>query len=110
LIPYELLPVPRYCITVSFSGNGPKASVPQKFVDISNSSTTGFSTERLKRIDQWVQQFIDSGNVPNAVLFIARKGNIVYHKAFGYSNIEKRSRLKTQTFFALLLKQKLSLP
>jgi CubicO group peptidase (beta-lactamase class C family) len=78
-----------------------KAAMPQKFVEANNSSTTHFSAERLKRIDQWVQRFIDSGNVPNAVIFVARGGNVVYHKAFGYSNIEKRRPAKTTDIFRI---------
>jgi CubicO group peptidase (beta-lactamase class C family) len=48
-----------------------------------------------------VQQFIDSGNVPNAVIFVAKGGNIVYHKAFGYSNIEKRRPAKNNDIFRI---------
>jgi CubicO group peptidase (beta-lactamase class C family) len=74
---------------------------PQKFVESVNGITPGFSAERLKRIDQWVQQFIDSGNVPNAVIFIAKKGNVVYHKAFGYSNIKNKKPAKNTDIFRI---------
>jgi CubicO group peptidase (beta-lactamase class C family) len=76
-------------------------SPPQKFMEAASGNGSRFSAERLKRIDQWVQQFIDSGNVPNAVIFIAQKGNVVYHKAFGYSNIEKRRLAKSTDIFRI---------
>ncbi len=88
-------------LVLPFLVTAQKAATPQKFVEAINSSTTSFSAERLKRIDQWVQQFIDSGNVPNAVIFIAKRGNIVYHKAFGYSNIEKKKLAKNSDIFRI---------
>ncbi|HVG16350.1 MAG TPA: serine hydrolase domain-containing protein [Chitinophagaceae bacterium] len=74
---------------------------PQNFVETGATNTLRFSKEGLNRIDQWVQQFIDSGNVPNAVIFVAQKGNVVYHKAFGYSNIEKKRRAANTDIFRI---------
>jgi CubicO group peptidase (beta-lactamase class C family) len=78
-----------------------KASTPQKFTEASSVGAAGFSAERLKRIDHWVQQFVDSGNVPNVVVFVARKGTVVYHKAFGYSNIEKKKAARNTDIFRI---------
>ncbi len=88
-------------LVLPFFVTAQKIPPPQKFIEAPNSITSGFSTERLKRIDQWVQQFIDSGNVPNAVIFVAKKGNVVYHKAFGYSNIEKKTSAKKTDIFRI---------
>ncbi|MEJ7589188.1 MAG: serine hydrolase domain-containing protein [Ferruginibacter sp.] len=88
-------------LVLPFLMTAQKAATPQKFTASADAGTKGFSTERLKRIDHWVQQFIDSGNVPNVVIFVAKGGNIVYHKAFGYSNIERRRPSKTSDIFRI---------
>ena len=80
---------------------GQKAAPLQKFSDAVSVGKQIFSAERLKKVDQWLQQFIDSGNVPNAVLFVAKSGTVVYHKAFGYSNIAKRKRATNSDIFRI---------
>lgn len=52
------------------------------------------SPERLQRIDNFVNEYVTKGRIPGAVVFIARNGKIVYHKAFGYSDIENKVTLK----------------
>ena len=50
----------------------------------------GFSSERLSRIDAKMKEWIDSKNVNGGVAFIARDGKVVYHKAFGWFDKEKK--------------------
>jgi CubicO group peptidase (beta-lactamase class C family) len=88
-------------LVLPFLAIAQKSAPPQKFAETIKTSTTGFSADRLKKIDQWVQQFIDSGNVPNAVIFVAKNGNVVYHKAFGYSNIEKKTPAQNNDIFRI---------
>jgi CubicO group peptidase (beta-lactamase class C family) len=61
----------------------------------------GMSSKRLERIDQMLQDYVSRNQVPGAVGFIARRGKVVYHKAFGYSNIETRSPLKKTDIFRI---------
>lgn len=74
---------------------------PQQFSTATKPSEVGFSAERLQRIDNWMRKFIDDGKVPNAVIFVARKGKIVYHKAFGYSNLEKKTPATTSDIYRI---------
>ncbi|MFV8325019.1 serine hydrolase domain-containing protein [Flavobacterium sp. ZS1P14] len=74
---------------------------PQQFSKATKPSDIGFSAERLQRIDKWMQQFIDDGKAPNAVIFVARRGKIVYHKAFGYSNREKKTPAITSNIYRI---------
>jgi CubicO group peptidase (beta-lactamase class C family) len=59
------------------------------------------SSERLVRIDNMLQQTIDSGWTAGAVGFIARDGKIVYNRAFGVSDIETNSALQTDNIFRI---------
>lgn len=59
------------------------------------------SASRLERIDNVLKQAIDSGWIAGATGFIARNGNIVYDKAFGYSNIETKKPLMTDDIFRI---------
>jgi len=58
------------------------------------------SAERLGRIDAMLQEAIDSQAIPGAVALIARRGKIVYFKAFGTANAEQR-KLKTNDIFRI---------
>jgi CubicO group peptidase (beta-lactamase class C family) len=44
-------------------------------------ASAGFSAERLARIDQLIQAYIDSNWIEGAIALVARDGKIVYHKA-----------------------------
>lgn len=58
----------------------------------------GISSERLARIDQMCTQAIADNQVPGIVALIARKGKIVYHKAFGQSKSDGTALQKDDIF------------
>ncbi|MFH0841128.1 MAG: serine hydrolase domain-containing protein [Bacteroidota bacterium] len=59
------------------------------------------SSERLARIDNILQQAVDSSWTAGAVGFIARDGKIIYEKAFGVSDLETRVPMKTDDIFRI---------
>ncbi len=61
----------------------------------------GMSSERLARIDQVINDYVSKKQIPGAVVFIARNGKIVYHKAFGYSDTEKQTPLRKDDIFRI---------
>ncbi len=63
--------------------------------------SAGMSSERLGRIDKMIQSAIDSNWIAGAVGFIARDGEIVYHKAFGVSDLETSTPLKKDDIFRI---------
>ncbi|MGB4293369.1 MAG: serine hydrolase domain-containing protein [Bacteroidales bacterium] len=63
--------------------------------------SAGMSAERLSRIDKMIQSAVDSGWIAGAVGFIARDGKIIYHKAFGVSDIEAKTPLKKDDIFRI---------
>jgi CubicO group peptidase (beta-lactamase class C family) len=73
----------------------------QSFTNAKSAEDAGFSTERLQRLDKLLQGFIDEGIAPNAVTFVARRGQIVHFKAFGYSNLANKTPLKTDDIFRI---------
>jgi CubicO group peptidase (beta-lactamase class C family) len=61
----------------------------------------GLSTERLSRIDAAMQKAVESGELPGAVVLIARDGQLVYAKSFGWQNREKKIPMRTDSIFRL---------
>jgi CubicO group peptidase (beta-lactamase class C family) len=59
------------------------------------------SEDRLSRIDNMLQQAIDSGWIAGATGLIARDSKIVYNRAFGVSDIEAKTPLKTDDIFRI---------
>jgi uncharacterized protein YbbC (DUF1343 family)/CubicO group peptidase (beta-lactamase class C family) len=64
--------------------------------------SVGMSSERLANIDRAVLDSIARKETPGAVVLVARKGRIVYRKAFGDRAIEpKREPMTVDTIFDL---------
>jgi CubicO group peptidase (beta-lactamase class C family) len=80
---------------------------PSQFTAAASAQAAGFSAERLKKVDSFLQAAVSKGLAPNAVTFVARKGQIVHYKAFGYSNLEGRTPLKKDDIFRLASQTKL---
>ncbi len=52
--------------------------------------TVGMSPERLARIDAMLQESVAEGQIPGVVALVARNGKIVYHKAFGSADADRK--------------------
>ena len=63
--------------------------------------SAGVSAGRLARIDTVLKEYIDSGWIAGAVGFISRNGKIIYHKAFGVSDIENNTPMRTDNIFRI---------
>jgi CubicO group peptidase (beta-lactamase class C family) len=63
--------------------------------------SVSISSERLKRIDAFLQKSIDKKEIPGAVAIICRNGKIVYHKAFGSADNTAGRAMKTDDIFRI---------
>jgi CubicO group peptidase (beta-lactamase class C family) len=63
--------------------------------------SVGISTARLGRLDAALQAEISAGKLPGIVVAIARRGKVVYHKAFGVTNLQTREPMRADALFRL---------
>jgi CubicO group peptidase (beta-lactamase class C family) len=73
---------------------------PQELV-AAEPESTGFSTERLARIDSVVIDYLARECFPGAVAFIARHGKIVYYKSFGMRDPETKDPMEKDDIFRI---------
>lgn len=78
----------------------------KSFSETSTPADAGFSENRLDRIDELLEQHVKDQRIPGAVALIVRNGKIVYYKAFGYSDVERRSSLKKDDIFRIASQSK----
>ncbi len=64
-------------------------------------ATAGVSAERLTRVDQFIQHYIDQGRLNGATAIILKDGKMVYYKAFGYSDVEKKTVMQKDQIFRI---------
>jgi CubicO group peptidase (beta-lactamase class C family) len=61
----------------------------------------GFVEERLERIDDTINADIAAGKIPGAVALIAKDGRTIYHKSFGFSDIESQTPMENDSVFRI---------
>jgi len=61
----------------------------------------GFIASRLDRIDDAIDAEIAAGKIPGAVALIARNGKVVYHKSFGYSDVDSKTPMRNDNIFRI---------
>lgn len=66
----------------------------------------GFSAARLARIDAMVNEAIAAGSIPGAVVFIARRGEVVFHKAYGVRDVGTRAPMQRDDIFRIASQSK----
>jgi CubicO group peptidase (beta-lactamase class C family) len=70
----------------------PKAQSPEE---------VGFSAVRLKRLSDRINEGVKAGELPGAVVLIARNGRIVLHEAFGFRDKDAKAEMKLDTIFRI---------
>ena len=61
----------------------------------------GISQARLDRLDHMLQDMIKDQKLPGLVALVARKGKIVYHKAYGYADFESKKTERVDDIFRI---------
>jgi CubicO group peptidase (beta-lactamase class C family) len=61
----------------------------------------GFVADRLNRVTQAFQGFVDSGQIPGAVVLIARNDKVAYFQAFGFRDREQNIAMTSDTIFRI---------
>jgi CubicO group peptidase (beta-lactamase class C family) len=70
--------------------------------DHPNAAKAGMDSERLARIAQRMQAFVDQGTIAGVVGLIARHGTVVSLDAVGYQELEGKKAMKTDTIFQIM--------
>lgn len=91
-----ILPIAAFILLLAYSCVQPSAELKE-----APPASVKVSADRLARIDKMIQQYIDSGWIAGAVGFVARDGKIVYNKAFGVSDNEKRTTMHNDDIFRI---------
>ncbi len=87
-----------YTITTFAQTNSIKKSLP---LVVAPAESVGMSSERLKRIDDFLRKSIDQKEIPGAVAIVCRNGKIVYQKAFGSADNTSGRAMKVDDIFRI---------
>lgn len=63
--------------------------------------STGFSAERLTRLDTTMNDWVNKGWINGAVGLIIRNGKIVYYKGVGYNDLETKTAMDKEGIFRI---------
>ncbi len=80
-------------VFLCFAGSGQVALQP---LDKAAGNVPAF-----KRMDQIVQQYIDSQWMAGATLLVAQDGKIIYHQAMGVSNLKTKKKMRMDNIFRI---------
>jgi len=59
----------------------------------------GMSSEKLNTIEKIANKAIDSKMAPGMQILVARKGKVIYQKAFGYHTYDKRTKVQNSDIY-----------
>src|SRR3954469_1650239 len=66
----------------------------------------GFDANRLTRIDQFLQSYVDRNEIAGAVLLVLRDGRPVYERAVGWADKESGRRMTPDAIFRIASQSK----
>jgi len=74
---------------------------PQSFNYQPDFKRVGVDMGRLERIDALLQEYVDKGIIPHALTFVAKNGQVIHNKTFGWRDIEKQIPLQKNDIFRM---------
>ncbi len=83
-----------------------KSPAPQELNYKVDLKTTGTSEDKIKRIDSLLQSFVDQKKASSIVGFVAKNGNVVYNKAFGFKDVENKVQAAVDDYYILFSQTK----
>ncbi len=88
-------------LALAIAGEARAQTIAKTDLPTARPESVGVSTERLQRVHDTVQRFMDANRIPGAVTLVARHGRIVHFEAQGVTDIDTKKPMQTSTLFAL---------
>jgi CubicO group peptidase (beta-lactamase class C family) len=70
-------------------------------LQIGNPEQLGVSTERLSKLTQSLDEFVNSGRLPGTVTIILKNGKVIFEHANGMRDIEAQDAMETTDLFRI---------
>src|SRR5687768_2477992 len=93
-------------LTLACSAQKKNHAAPQQFNYKVDLKKEGTSTEKIAGIDSLLQSFVDQKKVANVAAFVAKGGNVVYKKSFGWKDLEKGIPATPEDYYILFSQTK----
>ena len=68
---------------------------------LASPAVADLSTDRLARLDDFLDAYVDEGRIPGAVLQVTHDGRTVYHRAAGFRDREAGAAMQPDTIFRI---------
>ena len=68
---------------------------------VSRPDQLGFAVDRLERVTSAFQGYVDSGQIPGAVVLIARQDKVAYFRTFGFRDREQKIAMTPDSIFRI---------
>lgn len=88
------------CVSCSQPG------VPEAFNYKVKPEKLGVTQEKVAALDAVLQGFVDEQRVPCVTAFVAKGGNVVYEKSFGFKDLENKVPARTDDIYVLFSQTK----
>src|SRR5438876_11832311 len=77
------------------------ARLPAQAQPAARVAPSGFAPARLARIDTFLQQYVDSGQIGGAVALVLKDGRVVYQHAVGWLDQKSGRRMTSDALFRI---------
>lgn len=61
----------------------------------------GFSSERLERINDFMERYVEEGKVAGFITLVARRGRIAFFDKYGYQDLASKTQMQDDTIFRI---------
>jgi len=61
----------------------------------------GLSSERLRRVDHVTHEYVDRGKLPGVQVLISRRGQLVHHDCYGWTDVEAEVPVREDTIYRI---------
>ncbi len=92
-----ILPVLAIVLLISCTAN--RSDSRQQLVTGKSTESVGISSERLERVDSICNLWIENGTLPHATAMVVRKGQVVFHEAYGWREMDKQIPMQKDDIF-----------
>jgi CubicO group peptidase (beta-lactamase class C family) len=77
------------------------AILPAQGLPVTSPENVGFSSERLKRVDAAINQYVEKKQIAGAVTLVVRKGKVAYFKSAGLQDVEMKKPMPDNAIFRI---------